>query len=269
MTLQPASYERGKNPGLDQFANMLMREILIRMFVGMPGTVIAWTPPNKAESEPAFVQVRPDFKFSYILDREVKTEEMPIIPNVPVHYPGMAGIYMRGPIDPGETGWIKFAQRSIDVWINKGGPIDPVDPRILDINDAIFEPGLRHGVNAQDVSPGHYVLGAEDGSWKLEVDKAAKNITLTTSGPSIRIESAAEVTVEAPIVKLGANATLGNARLNDPVSANAELMAFIGQVTGIFNKLPPGPVVSGPGLVTPPGPIIGTISTASTKVLSE
>jgi len=261
MTIPGSSYARGKNPGLDKFATALMREIMLRMFVGMPGTVISWTPPDEVEGKPALVKVRPDFKFSYVLDRQVLVEELPVIPNVPVHYPGMAGIFMRGPISPGETGWLKFAQRSIDVWIDKGGPIDPVDNRILDINDAIFEPGLRHGSNAKSVSPDHFVIGAEDGSWKLEIDKNTKDLTLTTSGPNIRIQSAAEVIVEAPSIKLGEGATLGNARLQDPVAPSPAMTAWIGNVgTALAALLQP---------VSPPVGDIGMISNASTKVKSE
>lgn len=268
MASPDSQMEISQRDTLGGLARSLMHQLRVSMFTALPGEVITWTEPDLVAEKPAFVQVKLHIKYEVQLkDGTIESAEYPPLPNVPVAYSGLSGLYLRGPLEPGEVGIVLFSMRGLDLWKNKGGPVDAVDQTICDINNGMFIPGIRHGSIAQFISPDSYVLGAEDGSYKLEIDKATKDLTLTTQGPNIRIESAAEVTVEAPSVKLGANATLGNARLNDPVSANAALTTFISQVSGLFNT--PGPMVGAPGSVTKPGPVIGTISSASTKVSSE
>ena len=269
MSIPDTSLYIAQEDGLGGLIKVIGHSIKIGIFTAMPGEVLEWKKPVLEEEKPAFVDIKLQMRFQLQNDDgSVENIEYPPLPNVPIIYPGFAGMYMRGPLAVGETGVVLFCMRGLDTWKNKGGPLDPVDRFILDINNGIFIPGVRHGSNTPDIDPTKYVLGAEDDSYKLEVDIETKDLTLTTSGPNIRIQSAAEVTVEAPLIKLGEGATLGNARLNDPVAANAALTTFIAQVSALFNA-DPGPVLSAPGLVTPPGPIIGTISSASTKVLSE
>lgn len=73
--------------------------------------------------------------------RQVQT--LPIIHEVPVKTNGGGGFSTSYPIRPGDTGLVWFCSASIDAWAQQGGIVDPRDDRRFDINDAVFEPGLR------------------------------------------------------------------------------------------------------------------------------
>lgn len=68
--------------------------------------------------------------------------EHPSIPNVPVVMPSGGTARLRLPVAVGDTGMLLFAQRSLDIWLHKGGVVDPQDQRKFDLSDAIFVPGL-------------------------------------------------------------------------------------------------------------------------------
>ena len=109
----------------------------------MPGTVVAWRPPVGAPParKPAVVDVLPDFLYRRRINTaadaaptEIPIQRAngweaqgayPIFPAVPVAYPGTDGMRVSGPILPGAKGWLFFCQRSIDDWMDNGGPVDP------------------------------------------------------------------------------------------------------------------------------------------------
>lgn len=68
---------------------------------------------------------------------------LPIISGVPVIMPGGDGAALYLPPTIGDTGWLAFSQRSMELWLDRGGDADPGDPRILDMTDAVFFLGLR------------------------------------------------------------------------------------------------------------------------------
>src|SRR4029077_19438930 len=49
---------------------------------------------------------------------------------------------MKLPIKPGDTGIALFCERSLQVWSQTGGAVDPADPRHHHLSDAVFVPGL-------------------------------------------------------------------------------------------------------------------------------
>ena len=279
-----------------EFAKIIEQNTNINLRVGMPCEVLTWSPPVSAGplSKPAMVSVLPHFKFTvaintpgeltpdeaalgWVLLEEnggyVKQKALPVISNVPVHYPGSAGMLMRGPLKVKEVGWIKFCDRSIDKWTQTGGPVDPGFAQFHDITDAIFEPGLRFGLAAGMIDLTKWVLGTEDGSAGFEIDAvdspALPNITMRTLGESATVEALTSVL-------LGIGAQLGVARLTDTTSADAGMQSFItgvvvaiGQIAALLNA--PGPVIGAPGSVTPVTPPgdFGVITSASVKVKAE
>lgn len=67
---------------------------------------------------------------------------MPVIPNVPVQYPRTPEAILHLPLNKGDTGIVLFSERSLDVWLSKGGDVETGDPRKFDLTDAIFIPGI-------------------------------------------------------------------------------------------------------------------------------
>jgi len=71
-----------------------------------------------------------------------KVVPMPIIQDIPVMFPRGAGYSIRYPIAVGDTGLAVVSERSLAVWKVSGGIVDPDDPRLHDLSDAVFYPGL-------------------------------------------------------------------------------------------------------------------------------
>jgi hypothetical protein len=70
-------------------------------------------------------------------------ETLPVICNVPVEFPGAGGMRITFPIQKGDTGEVVFADLSLDIWLDRGGIVDPLDDRRHHLSDAIFRPGLK------------------------------------------------------------------------------------------------------------------------------
>ncbi len=71
-----------------------------------------------------------------------QTGPLPVIPSVPVCFPGSGGWRVTFPVSKGDTGLLVFCARSIDRWLSEGGSVDPQDDRTHDLSDAVFVPGL-------------------------------------------------------------------------------------------------------------------------------
>jgi hypothetical protein len=266
-----------------ELCKLIERNVMIALRVGMPATVLVWRPPVAAGpmSKPAMVDVQPHFievigmnsvdeltpelaAVGWIPTMErgtwVRKRQLPMIRNRPVHYPGPAGMYCRGPLKPGETGWLKFADRSLDKWIQLGIPVDPTFMQYHDLTDAVFEPGLRAGATSLLVDSAKFTIGSEDDAAGFDIDDATRDITLRTTGPNATVEALTQIS-------LGIGAALGVARQTDSVAPTGDMTNFMAAVTTALTTI----AAAVPVVIVPPIPpaTIGTISTASTKVKAE
>jgi hypothetical protein len=73
-----------------------------------------------------------------------QTELLPIVNNVPVVFLGSGGARIKFPVRPGDTVLLLFAEASLDLWLAKGGEVDPGDDRRFSLSDGIAIPGLMH-----------------------------------------------------------------------------------------------------------------------------
>lgn len=71
-----------------------------------------------------------------------QTFKFPVITNVPCRFERSSKFSLTYELRPGDSGLLIISERSLDVWLNRGGIVDPLDPRKHDINDCIFLPGL-------------------------------------------------------------------------------------------------------------------------------
>lgn len=102
--------------------------------VGMPGRIESYdSKKGKATIKPLIQEP----------DTAGALKPLKPITGVPVYMPGgdSASLYL--PVKKGDTGWLSFSHRSIEVWLTRGGDSPPGDPRIMDLSDAVFFPGLR------------------------------------------------------------------------------------------------------------------------------
>jgi hypothetical protein len=243
-------------------------DVLMRLNVARPCTVEKWSPPVPGQL-PATVDVKSDFKYVRSIDHEddantaagevVSTETAglravgvwPTLIRVPIMQWGPPTFNWRGQIPVGTTGLLIIADRCLDQWKVSGGPLDPAT---MDKHD------IYHGHNSPTIDPLVDILGPDNGSAGFEIATGSdKSIRMFTDGPNATVDA-------LTLIKLGAAAALGVARLNDPVSPNAAMTTFMTQVVAAFTVINGIIPVSIP---VPPVGAFGSISTASTKVKAE
>ena len=272
----------GVGSTLEQFADAISLLTRSQINTMMPATVIAWRPPVGAPPlrTPAMVDVVSDFlyrrtinvatdvnpPFEVAIQRSTGWQAIgpyPMITSVPVAYPGTDGMRISGPIFPGASGWLYFAQRSIDDWINMGGPVDPVfDYQWHHLSDAIFVPGARFGLIAEDIDPAFHTIGSAHGGAGMKISEGlpgTQTIEVSTLGPLATIDA-------STAIKIGAGAVLGAARLTDKTSADVSMAAWIATAQPILVA-----AAALLGIPTPPIPPtdFGIITGSSAKVTIE
>lgn len=157
---------------------------------------------------------------------ETEHEEIPILPSVPVAFPGAAGFRIEFPINPGTTGLVVFLTRSAAKWrtgaADGATPAEPGDLRLHHPGNGVFYPGLLPDTAATPAT-------------------AAPALTITAAEIRLGDETAADA---------AARASTTNARLD-------ALEAFANNHTHASNGTPPSP------LLTPGG---GDVASPSIKI---
>lgn len=177
--------------------------------------------------------------------RNGDTLEVPEITRCPIVWPVGGGFAMDADLSIGEQVLVLVCDRDIAGWLPAGDVEAPKRRLLHDVNNAVVLPGLR-SINRQGrqaPAVGELYIGADTGD--------APWLTLGTIPPS--------VTVEAPSISLGDGATLGVARMGDPVTPDAAWMTWFGAVAT---------ALSIPVPVPPAGVPWATITLGSTIVRS-
>lgn len=155
----------------------------------LPGTVVSY--------DGRLAVVTPDLP-KQIADGRVLPA--PALHNVPVQWPtsDVLGALARVtlPLKKGDGGILVFAQRSIDDWIS-GSTQAPLDPRMFDINDAYFIPGVNRGTTVPAADTENLSVTYGPGGFKI----APSGVT-TFLGPVVfeeTIDALGTSTFEAPV----------------------------------------------------------------------
>ena len=102
-----------------------------------------------------------------VTDETGKTSSvnMPLLPDVPVVFPGGGGFTLTFPVASGDECLVVFASRCIDAWWQSGGIGEPMEPRMHDLSDGFALVGVRS--QARRLSPavdsGNVQLRSDDG----------------------------------------------------------------------------------------------------------
>lgn len=92
-------------------------------------------------------------------------EQLPVIPNVPLIYPGSGNFRVTFPVAQGDTVLIVFSENSLDIWLTQGGLVDPLDDRRHALSDAVAIPGLRDfGHPLAEPPTDHLTIGHDSGA---------------------------------------------------------------------------------------------------------
>lgn len=193
-------------------------------------------------------------------DRSVRTE--PPVADLPVITPRGGGYGVYFDFRAGDLGVVLCQDGPVRGLYETGDPTVPQFPQGHDLGCGVIFPGGRVSNTETPTPPpnaaGTLMVGADDGTAAVVFKGAGL--------PSPAEVGTVVVAAANPVagVQLGGDAaTLGVARLTDPVDRNALLTTWMSQVTTAINTLAPGSVTP---FVTPG---IGTISGASDKVVSE
>ncbi len=125
---------------MSEVINAAVRSHLAEVHTSLPARVVSY------DADKQSVDVQPLLKRGYRDETGTrKAEELPVIPNVPLVFPGLGPWHIVFPVVVGDTVLVVFCENSIDSWLHSGGQevIDPKDDRRHTLNDAVAVPGLR------------------------------------------------------------------------------------------------------------------------------
>lgn len=196
------------------------------------------------------------------LATNLTAQDEPPVPDLPVLTPRGGGYGFYFDVRQGDLGVALCCDAPVRGLYESGDIVTPQRATGHDYGCAVFLPGGRASSSLTPTDPpnaaGTATVQADDGSAALVLRGAG--LTSPAELGSVVLAAAAPTAG----VLLGSDAaTTGVARLNDDVARNALMVTWMSQVTAALNTL-------APGAVTPfAQPNIGTIASASTKVLSE
>jgi hypothetical protein len=119
---------------------------LKELHTSMPGIIQSFDAVSQTASvQPAVKRI---FKTTEE-DVEILTPvDLPILINVPVHFPRGGGYSMTFPVKKGDECLLEFCERSIDNWYRTGEVKEPLDRRFHSLSDATATVGLSSKPNA-------------------------------------------------------------------------------------------------------------------------
>lgn len=93
-----------------------------------------------------------------------------------MQFSGSPGWSVFHELPEGTEGLIHFSQRSVDYWIEQGGPVRPLDARMFDATDAFFAPGYRSRATSISGLPNEGVgMSNASGSVRLHLSDGGIN----------------------------------------------------------------------------------------------
>lgn len=160
-----------RTPTLANLLRMVRDRAAAELHVCLPGRV------ERYDAAAGVVDVKPLLKEDATAEDGSRiVESLPVVPNVPIVFPGAGGFCVTFPVNVGDFVLLVFADRSLDKWIGSGSEVDPVDPRRHALSDAFAIPGARPTAwkNAA-AATNHATIGVDGG---LRVHLKASTVEL-------------------------------------------------------------------------------------------
>ena len=180
------------------------------LWTSVPGTVRSYDPAKGT------VSVTPALRLNRRLeDGSTKEEQLPLLVDVPVVFPGGGGFALTFPLVDGDPVLVVFASRCIDQWWDTGNASLPGDARMHDLSDGFAIPGPRprpnvlssmstSGAELRAASRNSYVRIDQDGNVTV---LASGDVSVTAAGDATVI-AAGQATVQAPTITLSGAVTV-------------------------------------------------------------
>lgn len=208
--------------------------------VSLPGRVERFDPATQ------LADVKPLLHEVYELDTgDTETSSLPVITNVPVYSPGGQDFSLTMPVKAGDSCWLFFSDRSLDLWNENGGEQDPVDPRRHDLTDAICIVGVRPKATALSEYDADAIQMGKIGGVRVRVKSAAVHLGVDhneDATDSVALASLVKNELEALKQKLESLTTAFNTHLHT-VQTSGTPFVHTGVTTNVTPQaFPPNPV---------------------------
>lgn len=149
---------------LSDAVNQAIENRLSAVHTSLPGRIVQY------DAATQLAEVKPLIKRRY---PDGTTESLPVITNVPVILPAGGGGLLSFPVRQGDQVLLIFCEKSLDVWISKGGEVDPLDRRNFNLSDAIAITGL-FSTNKAGLAESEDTILVNDAGAKLNLNADGK-----------------------------------------------------------------------------------------------
>lgn len=182
------------------------QSILPTLWTALPGIIISFDPDAMT------AQVQPGIKAVVMQPSgPAQSVALPVLPDVPVVFPGGGGCTLTFPVQAGDECLVVFAARCIDGWWSLGGVQPPLDARRHDLSDGFALVGVRSKPRAFPVPLTGAQLRTDDGGTLVEV-----------SPGTVRVVAPTKVHLDTPLLEVTGDVKAGTVSLQNHVHAGVQ-----------------------------------------------
>ncbi|MDE1158443.1 MAG: Gp138 family membrane-puncturing spike protein [Neorhizobium sp.] len=165
-------------------------ENLRAMIDGVKSSIWTALPCTVTKVNGRYADLQPAIKAQQRMpDGTVKAIDLPLLSNVPLHFPGGGGVSMTFGVKEGDEALVVFSSRPADTWEQSGGQQSQIDARTHDLSDGFAFVGFRSqptGLN--DVSSSSTQIRSDDGEHVIDFNPGS-GMTFKAGGVSMAITS--------------------------------------------------------------------------------
>lgn len=160
----------------DEFYRRQQDKVKNDIRVACPGIVQAFDPVEQTVTVQPAIRERVHDK-----DGNVSFVNLPLLVDVPVHWPRAGGLVLTFPISQGNECLVIFGDQCMDTWWSNGGVQNPIEKRRHDLSDGYAIVGLTSQHNPiSNYSTTAAQLRTEDGSTSVSVSEGVITLTAAT-----------------------------------------------------------------------------------------
>ena len=164
-----------RTPTLAEVIRAALDARLVDVHTAIPAKVVRY------DASKCLVDAAPLVKAPVLAeDGSTSFDALPVVPNVPVSFPGAGGFRVTFPVSVGDTVLLVFSEASLERWLQFGGDVDPQDPRRFALSDAVAIPGLRSFADVEAAATDAVVIESNGNDVRLGTKTAAEALALAS-----------------------------------------------------------------------------------------